>query len=168
MGDVIVVAGKLPDGTLLPVGVSAEVTKDLDGEYVWSKGGEKRRFTSGRVNWFGRDPDWADKAGFRGKNDIDGKLGEWTRLECICNHDRITNICNGVIVNELFDVTPTAGKITIQSELAALESPMGTLADWFRADLTERKRSGQSTPQKACGANRLSCRWHPESGWLCD
>ena len=28
----------------------------------WHKGGEKRVFNKGRVNWYGRDPDWKDVA----------------------------------------------------------------------------------------------------------
>ncbi len=119
-GDFIVVAGKLEDGSPAPLSITANVVQDRDGEYVWSREGQPRTFTSGRVNWFGRDPDWKDELGFRGKQDVEKPDGEWNRMEVICDGDRITNIVNGVVVNEAYNVTPTAGKIQIQSELAEI------------------------------------------------
>ncbi len=119
-GDFIVVAGKLADGTPAPLRLTAEVTQDRDAEYVWKKGGERRTFERGRVNWFGRDPDWKDVIGFRGKQDVERPDGEWNRQEVICDGNRIINILNGVVVNEAIDVYPTAGKIQIQSELAEI------------------------------------------------
>ncbi|GIW95206.1 MAG: hypothetical protein KatS3mg110_3247 [Pirellulaceae bacterium] len=119
-GDFIVVAGKMADGSPAPHRLTAEVTQDRDGEYVWKKGGERRTFERGRVNWFGRDPDWKDVLGFRGKQDVERPDGEWNRQEVICDGNRIVNIINGVVVNEAVDVFPTAGKIQIQSELAEI------------------------------------------------
>ncbi len=115
-GDVLVVRGK---GQVQPT-LTAEIIKDRDGESVWHPGGEKKVFKSGRVNWFGRDPDWKDVIGFRGKNDVESPGEEWTRMDVICRGDRITVLVNGVKVNEGFDVHPTAGKLTIQSELAEI------------------------------------------------
>ncbi len=115
-GDILVVRGK---GDVKPT-LTAEVTKDRDGETVWQAGGEKKVFTSGRVNWFGRDPDWNDVVGFRGKNDVESPGDQWTRMDVICRGDRITILVNGVKVNEGFDVHPSAGKLTIQSELAEI------------------------------------------------
>ena len=115
-GDFIVVRG---NGQVQPQ-LTAEVAKDRDGEYVWRAGGEKRVFTSGRVNWFGRDPDWKDAIDFRGKNDVESPGDQWTRMEVICRGDRITVLVNGVKVNEAFDVHPAEGKLTIQSELAEI------------------------------------------------
>ena len=43
-------------------------------------------------------------------------LGQWTRVECICDGDRITIKINGVTVNECFDVWPSAGRILLQNE----------------------------------------------------
>jgi hypothetical protein len=118
-GDFIVVAGTTPDSGQ-PLSISAEVAQDRDKEWVWHKGGEKRVFTKGRVNWFGRDPDWKDVRGFRGKLDVESPDGEWTRMDVICEGSNITNIVNGVIVNQAFDVQPSAGKIQIQTELAEI------------------------------------------------
>lgn len=118
-GDFIVVSGGSPDPNQR-LAISAEVVPDRDKEWVWHKGGEKRVFERGRVNWFGRDPDWKDVVDFRGKDDIESPGQEWTRMDVICEGDKITNIVNGVVVNQAFDVTPAAGKIQIQTELAEI------------------------------------------------
>jgi len=115
-GDFIVVRGK---GQVNPT-LTAEIIKDRDGEAVWHAGGEKKVFTSGRVNWFGRDPDWKDAIGFRGRDDVESPGDQWTRMDVICRGDRVTILVNGVKVNEGFDVHPSAGKLTIQSELAEI------------------------------------------------
>lgn len=120
VGDFILVGGKYADGTPITVSLTCEVAHDRDGETVWSRGGERTTFTSGRINWFGRDPDWKDILGFRGRDDVEQPDGQWNRLEVICEGGRITNIVNGVVVNEGFDAQPTAGKILFQSEGAEL------------------------------------------------
>lgn len=119
-GDLLVLSGEGKDGSTIPVTLTAEVAEDRDGETIWQNGGEKRTFLSGRINWFGRDPDWSDKIGFRGKNDVASPHGEWTRYEVICNADKVSLIVNGVVVNEGHDARPSAGKILVQSEGAEL------------------------------------------------
>ncbi len=116
-GDFIVVSGGTPDPKQR-LAISAEVRQDRDKEWVWHAGGEKRTFERGRVNWFGRDPDWKDVLNFRGKNDVESPGEEWTRMDVICDGATITNVVNGVVVNKAFDVEPAAGKIQIQTELA--------------------------------------------------
>jgi hypothetical protein len=128
-GDFILVNAnkKLYDGPPLKVQMTCEVELRKDGKRtatVWKKGGEKKAFTGGRIDWFGRDPDWKDVLGFRGKNDVEspdveGEKG-WTRVECICDGGKITNIVNGTVVNEGFDATPAAGKILLQVEGAEI------------------------------------------------
>ena len=78
--------------------------------------GETREFPPGRLNWWGRDPDWKDVKGFRGKQDVEKAVGEWNTLECICAGDKITNILNGIVVNVCSKATHTKGKILFQSE----------------------------------------------------
>ena len=120
VGDFIVVRGKDENGEPAEVSLTAKVSPDRDGEMVWDKNGEEKVFTGGRINWFGRDPDWADTLDFRGKQDVESQGEEWTRLEVICDGDRITNIVNGVIVNEGYNAIPQEGKILIQTEMAEL------------------------------------------------
>ncbi len=119
-GDIILVRGTDPDGKPMPMSLTAEVTKDRDGETVWHKGGEKQTFHSGRINWYGRDPDWKDELGFRGKQDVESPVGQWTRMDVICHGGHIQIHVNGVPVNEGFDASPGAGKILIQTELAEI------------------------------------------------
>ena len=85
-----------------------------------SQRGAHKDFTGGGSAWFRRDSDWQSVLGFRGKSDVESPDGQWTRLEVICDGGRITNIVNGVIVNEGFDAFPQAGKIIIQTEMAEI------------------------------------------------
>ena len=70
-GDFIVVPGKRADGSRITLSLTAEVVKDRDGESVWQARGERRVLPRGRVNWYGRDPDWKDAVDFRGLKDLE-------------------------------------------------------------------------------------------------
>jgi hypothetical protein len=107
-------------GQVLPTSLTVEITKDRDGEKVWKKGGERLTLSSGRINWYGRDEDWADKIGFRGKDDVESPFGEWTRLEVIADGGHLLYKVNGVIVNEAFEAKPNFGKILLQTEQAEM------------------------------------------------
>lgn len=121
VGDILVLSGKDPEsGEVLTTSLTAEITKDRDGETVWKKGGERVTLTGGRVNWYGRDVDWADKIGFRGKDDVESPLGQWTRLEVIADGGHLLYKVNGVVVNEGFESSPDFGKIIIQTEQAEM------------------------------------------------
>jgi hypothetical protein len=120
IGDFIVVGGRYEDGTSVPVSLTCEVAKDRDGETVWKKGGERKVFNRGRINWYGRDPDWKDVIGFRGKDDVESPDGEWNVCEAVCRGGHVQNYVNGKLVNEGFDAFPSAGKILIQTECAEL------------------------------------------------
>jgi hypothetical protein len=117
-GDFIVVPGKRADGSKIDVALTGETIKGRGREIVWHKGGERMTLNSGRINWFGRDPDWADVRGFRGKHDVQSPGQEWTRLDVICDGGHILYRVNGVEVNEGFDSVPSSGKILLQAELA--------------------------------------------------
>jgi hypothetical protein len=118
VGDFLILPGKRADGSTIPASLTAEITKDRDGETVWKKGGQRTTLESGRINWYGRDPDWTDTLGYRGKEDLDSPGKEWTRLDVICDGGHIIYLVNGVLANEAFDSIPTSGKILIQTELA--------------------------------------------------
>ena len=119
-GDFIVVSGLDTDGSKIPVTLSAETEKDRDGELVWKAGGRKVTLPGGRINWYGRDPDWKDDIDFRGKRDVESPFGEWTRMDVICKGSRITIVVNGVVVNKGFDASPAAGQILVQAEGAEI------------------------------------------------
>ncbi|MBQ16823.1 MAG: hypothetical protein CMJ65_06820 [Planctomycetaceae bacterium] len=119
-GDFIVIGGKYANGKPVPTRITCEVTKDRDGEAVWKKGDPRKQFRSGRVNWFGRDPDWKDILGFRGKRDVENVYGKWNRMEVTCRGDTIQVRINGILVNEAHQVFPRSGKILIQTEMAEM------------------------------------------------
>jgi hypothetical protein len=121
VGDILVLSGTDPDtGQVLPTSLTAEITKDRDGEKVWKKGGERVTISSGRINWFGRDVDWADTIGFRGRDDVESPLGEWTRMEVIADGGHLLYKVNGAVVNEAFAAKPDFGRLLLQTEQAEM------------------------------------------------
>jgi hypothetical protein len=120
VGDILVLRGKDENGEVMEASATSEITRDRDGEPVWTAGGEKQKFPRGRINWFGRDPDWKDVLGFRGKNDVDSPGQEWTRLECFMKGDTLVYRVNGVVVNRASEVLPKQGKILLQTEGAEM------------------------------------------------
>ncbi|RIK73175.1 MAG: DUF1080 domain-containing protein [Planctomycetota bacterium] len=106
-----------------PIALTCETARDRDGEVIWQAGGRRETFDLAnrqRINWFGRDEDWKDVRGFRGRRDADSPHGQWTRLDVIAAGGRIEVFVNGVKVNEALDASPQAGKLQLQSELAEL------------------------------------------------
>ena len=120
VGDFIMVGGHNKDGKQIVPKLTVTARKDRDGEPVFDPKGPATEFQGGRVNWYGRDPDWKDVLGFRGKDDIESLDGQWTRLEVICDGSKITNIVNGKVVNAATRSTLTEGKIIFQSEGAEI------------------------------------------------
>ena len=118
MGDIIVIASTLPDGTVLAPSVSCEIELDRDKEQRWKRGAPRQTVTGGRVNWEKRDEDWDDRLGFRGQGDLDKPVGEWNRLEVIAKGNTLRYLFNGQVVNEAFEVTPCEGRVCIQTEAA--------------------------------------------------
>lgn len=120
VGDILVLQGVDETGNILHAEATCEISRDRDGEAVWTEGGKKETFTAGRINWFGRDPDWKDEIGFRGAKDIESPGQEWTTLECFVKGDTLTYRVNGVIVNRAENVQPRQGKILLQTEGAEM------------------------------------------------
>jgi len=87
---------------------------------VFQPGGKAVTLNGGRGNWFGRDPEWKDVTGFRGKQDVEKPAGEWNRYEATADGTNITLVLNGVTVNQCSDVKPHKGRIQIQSEGAEI------------------------------------------------
>jgi hypothetical protein len=120
VGDFILVAGHDAAGRRIVPTMTVTASKDRDGESVYDPSAPAREFQGGRINWFGRDPDWSGSLGFRGRQDVESPAGEWTRVEVICDGDRITNIVNGKVVNTGTRSSLTRGKIMFQSEGAEI------------------------------------------------
>lgn len=115
-GDVILVGGYNSSGEFITPSMKAAVDQDYNGQFFWSEGGEVREFESGRINWYGRDPDWKDVLGFRGIQDVEKPVGEWNRAEIIADGNTLVFMLNGVVVNKGFDSDLSEGKIMLQSE----------------------------------------------------
>jgi hypothetical protein len=90
------------------------------GSYVFMPSGNPATINSGRINWYGRDPEWADKLGFRGRRDVEKKPGKWNRLEIVASGSDLVFTLNGKLVNRATAVRPTSGRIQIQSEGAEI------------------------------------------------
>ena len=121
VGDFVFVSGNDEAGKPVPLSLTTHVTFDRDDEVVWSEDGKQETYGNAkrrRINWKDRDPDWADVKGFRGPKDVDSPGQQWTRIDVFADGDRITTFVNGVKVNEAYDVSPTAGQIQLQTELA--------------------------------------------------
>jgi len=96
---------------------SLTVEAEKRGKEVYYKpGAPAMTLQSGRINWYGRDPQWKDVKGFRGEHDVEKPVGEWNRLECVCAGDKITYILNGKVVNAGKGASHTKGKLLFQSE----------------------------------------------------
>lgn len=116
VGDLIVIRGKDARGEVIPVTLTSETGLGPDKRPRWKKGGEPRTFTKGQLWWSRHDPDFKELLDTRGKHDVESPLGEWTKVECLCQGRRITVRVNGTTVNECYDVFPSAGRILLQSE----------------------------------------------------
>jgi hypothetical protein len=115
-GDLIVIRGKDEKGQTIPVSITSDVALGPDKRPRWKEGGTKTVFTNRQLWWSKHDPDFKEYLDTRGKDDVESKLGEWTKVECVCDGPTITVLINGVKVNHAYDVTPAAGKILLQSE----------------------------------------------------
>ena len=115
-------------GDLLVVGDGSEkfsltcpvAPEKQDGSYVFQPSGNTVTINGGRINWFGRDPEWKDIKGFHGAKDIEKPVGKWNKIECIVQGMEIFIYLNGTLVNHAIDVQPQKGRIQIQSEGAEI------------------------------------------------
>jgi hypothetical protein len=120
VGDILPVAGYNDQGEQVRPSVTVRSRKDRDGENVFDPNGEPRVYSSGRINWWGRSEDWADRLGFRGPQDVESPGLEWTRLEAVVEKGNLTYYVNGKLVNAGTESSWTEGKIMIQSEGAEI------------------------------------------------
>jgi hypothetical protein len=116
VGDLLVVGNNSPEFAL----TSPVAPEKNAGAYVFQPNGSPVTINGGRINWYGRDPNWKDEIGFRGKNDVEKPAGEWNRMECIADGDKISVFVNGTLVNQAMNVKPSKGRIQVQSEGAEI------------------------------------------------
>ena len=101
--------------------ITCNVRPEKQGRALYFQSdGHPHTIKEGRINWSGRDPEWEDILGFRGKKDIEKPAGEWNTLECVVFEGQISIFLNGTLVNKATDVKPNKGRIQIQSESAEI------------------------------------------------
>jgi len=117
-GDLLVVPtnGSVDDaGKPVKLELTAEIITRGKAK-IWHAGGEKTVMRGGRVDWYGRDPEWKDTVDFRGREDVESKWGEWTHCEALCRGDTLEYRVNGKLVNKAFGLSVTRGKLLFQTE----------------------------------------------------
>ncbi len=58
--------------------------------------------------------------GFRGRAEVEKPVGDWNRIEAICEGGNLVYFLNGVKVNEASDASLREGQLLFQSEGAEL------------------------------------------------
>lgn len=115
-GDFLVVAdGRRKFSITCPVAEEKQ-----NGTYIYKPGEKTATIRQGRINWFGRDPEWKDVKDFRGEKDVEKPVGQWNTIRVIAFKDDIYFYLNDVLVNRAMKVRPTSGRIQIQSEGAEM------------------------------------------------
>jgi hypothetical protein len=120
VGDLLPVAGFNDSGEQVLPSITVRSRKDRDGESVFDPKGEPQEFNRGRINWWGRSEDWADRLGFRGAQDVESPGLEWTHIEAVVSGNRLQYFVNGKLVNEGTGSSFTEGRIMLQSEGAEI------------------------------------------------
>jgi len=115
-GDLIVIRGKDGKGDLIPVDITSDTLKAADGRTRWKKGGKKTSYSGKQFWWSKHQVGFKELLDTRGKDDVASPLGEWTKVECICDGNRITVKINGQTVNECYSVFPAGGRILLENE----------------------------------------------------
>ena len=117
IGDFWIVGGK-NDG----ISATCRVRIREDGRIFDPERGEPLTITSNGercFQWIARDSNWKDDLNFRGAKDID-RPGDWNELTVEARSDVMETFLNGTLVNRVYDLKPTAGKIQLQSEGAEI------------------------------------------------
>jgi len=95
VGDLIVIRGANEKGKTIPVELTADVAIGPDKRPRWKEGGMKANFTGQQLWWKQHYPNFDELLDTRGQNDVESKLGDWTRVECLCDGSKITVLVNG-------------------------------------------------------------------------
>lgn len=113
-GDILVVSAKTP------MTASCFCRMDNKEMYFDPAGSTLMTRDKGRINWYGRWPQWKDEINIRGPQDLEKKMGQWNRQEVIACDDIMVNLINGKVVSAAFELSQTQGRITVQSEGAEI------------------------------------------------
>ena len=115
-GDLIVIQGQDASDEPLVSTLSSDTRVAEDGRSRWKQDGKRTDYAGKQFWWSQHQVGFSERLDARGKNDVASPLGEWTRVDCLCDKDRITIKINGVTVNECYNVSPSSGKILLENE----------------------------------------------------
>ena len=115
-GDLIVIRGKDENGKAIPATITCETEIAADGKTRWKPGGARTVYSGKQFWWSKHEPFFEETLDNRGKDDVASPMGQWTKVECLCDGDRVTIKINGVPVNACTAVYPSAGKILLENE----------------------------------------------------
>jgi hypothetical protein len=120
--------GKDPKATadwIWPTCLEAQIIEGGTGDILVVSGasltvdGVKKGPKTERFDRPGRNP-WEDVKGFRGPHEIEKPVGEWNRMEIVCDGDKLSISVNGHKTNEGTNASPQSGRILLQSEGAEI------------------------------------------------
>ena len=115
-GDMIIIQGNDRSGNVPAATLTADTVLGPDGNTRWSPDGKKTVCSGHQLWWSNHDPEFKEPLDGRGRWDVASPKGQWTRVECLCDEDRIAIRVNGETVNAAYDVVPGFGKILLQNE----------------------------------------------------
>jgi hypothetical protein len=126
-GDLLLVGGfdrpgaaRVSPTMTIPVRQVAVPGKANNFSNHWDPHGTPKPFTGGRINWYGRDPKWSGELGCRGPQDVEKPVGQWNRLEAICDGGDVAFFVNGIQVNSGTNGSHRSGPLLFQSEGAEI------------------------------------------------
>lgn len=98
-----------------------------DKFYIYQPGGKKVRLTGNdRICRFDIARDWTDTYGVKPASN-EKPIGEWNTAELVCRGEKAEFYFNGRCVNRLSRLSPSCGKIQLQSEGCPIEFRRVTL-----------------------------------------
>jgi hypothetical protein len=108
-------------GDILAVaGASCDFDESMRPFLAGNLSPDGKRLAGGRINWWGRSPEWKDVLGFRGPRDLEKPLGEWNTVELIADGGSFTFFVNGTLAAKGTGAEPRKGRILFQSEGAEI------------------------------------------------
>ena len=107
-------------GNSIKLAITVEAEKRPNGELYYKPGAPAVRLEGKDkfCNPVYKETTATDTVGYRGPNDFDSGLGQWTKMECVCRGDTIEVYVNGKLANKATQCSLTRGRIGLQVEAA--------------------------------------------------
>src|SRR5205814_756769 len=114
-GELVIIGGKVH-----PVSLTAETRQNVGRSpndkllAAYEPGQPLTTITTGALRRHPFNPSWKNATGYRADDELESPVGQWNKLECICDGERITVLLNGRTVM-VATTNQTKGKIAFQS-----------------------------------------------------